>query len=89
MPYYGEPDGEMAIMTASSDSLFLQNRAMSTAVVPSVVGMGLRDAIYILENRGLKVKTEGAGRVVRQSIRQEQRPNDKPFCYHSDNTRQE
>lgn len=36
-------------------------------VVPDVRGMTLRDAIYLLENAGLKVKIEGTGRVVQQS----------------------
>jgi cell division protein FtsI (penicillin-binding protein 3) len=36
--------------------------------VPSVVGMGLRDAIYILESKGLQVRTVGRGTVVRQSL---------------------
>ncbi len=29
--------------------------------------MTLRDAIYVLENKGLKVSTEGRGRVKKQS----------------------
>lgn len=36
--------------------------------VPSVLGMGLRDAIYLLESRGLQVKIVGRGTVTRQSI---------------------
>jgi len=36
--------------------------------VPDVKGMGLRDAVYLLENRGLKVVVEGYGSVVYQSI---------------------
>lgn len=37
-------------------------------LVPNVVGMGLMDAVYILENRGLKVVVEGRGMVKSQSI---------------------
>jgi cell division protein FtsI (penicillin-binding protein 3) len=33
-----------------------------------VRGMGLRDALYLLENAGLQVKTLGIGTVRRQSI---------------------
>ena len=40
-----------------------------TNKVPNVVGMGLRDAIYILENRGLRVKAQGFGMVKKQSMR--------------------
>ena len=35
--------------------------------VPDVKGMGLRDAVYVLENIGMKVKVHGAGKVYRQS----------------------
>jgi cell division protein FtsI (penicillin-binding protein 3) len=36
--------------------------------VPNVVGMGLRDAIYLLESAGLSVRVTGSGMVKRQSI---------------------
>ncbi|MFZ1632881.1 MAG: penicillin-binding protein [Chitinophagales bacterium] len=36
--------------------------------MPDVRGMGLRDAMYLLETNGLKVKVNGAGKVVTQSI---------------------
>lgn len=35
--------------------------------VPNVMGMGLKDAIFLLENRGMKVTVEGTGSVVKQS----------------------
>ncbi len=35
--------------------------------VPDVRGMGLRDAVYLLENAGLQVSVTGRGRVVTQS----------------------
>ncbi len=41
---------------------------VSEKFVPDVTGMTLRDAIYLLENRGLKVSIEGQGRVKSQSI---------------------
>lgn len=37
--------------------------------MPDVVGMGLKDALFILENRGLKVSFTGKGSVRSQSIR--------------------
>ncbi|HWB62677.1 MAG TPA: penicillin-binding protein [Chitinophagales bacterium] len=37
-------------------------------VVPDVKGMGLKDAIYMLESMGLKVYITGKGNVVKQSI---------------------
>lgn len=37
-------------------------------IIPDVMGMTFRDAIFLLENSGLRVSYEGKGRVVRQSI---------------------
>lgn len=37
-------------------------------VMPNVVGMGLKDAIYMLENLGLKVMAKGKGKVLYQSL---------------------
>ena len=37
-------------------------------LVPSVKGWGLRDAVFILESRGLKVRVQGYGKVISQSL---------------------
>jgi cell division protein FtsI (penicillin-binding protein 3) len=37
-------------------------------LIPDVVGMGLKDAVYLLENRGVKVIVEGYGSIRFQSI---------------------
>ena len=52
----------------SADSLLLTGRVVSDKLVPSVVGMGLKDAVYLLENRGCRVKVQGVGRVTSQSV---------------------
>jgi cell division protein FtsI (penicillin-binding protein 3) len=36
--------------------------------VPNVKGMGLQDALYVLENAGLRVIVKGKGKVIQQSI---------------------
>jgi len=36
--------------------------------MPDLTGVGLRDAVRLLENKGLKVSFAGAGRVVKQSL---------------------
>jgi cell division protein FtsI (penicillin-binding protein 3) len=41
-----------------------------TDKMPDVSGMGLKDAVYLLENMGLKVSASGRGKVVYQSIAQ-------------------
>lgn len=38
--------------------------------MPDVIGMGARDAVFILESRGMKVAIKGRGRVMQQSIAQ-------------------
>jgi cell division protein FtsI (penicillin-binding protein 3) len=37
-------------------------------LMPNVVGMGLKDALYLLESRGLDVSFSGSGMVRWQSI---------------------
>ncbi len=39
------------------------------STMPNVVGMGLRDAVYMLESRGLTVRFSGSGMVCSQSIK--------------------
>lgn len=53
------------LMTSSS---MKSTQDPSNDEVPDVTGMGLRDALYILENAGLKVHTIGYGFVASQSI---------------------
>jgi cell division protein FtsI (penicillin-binding protein 3) len=36
--------------------------------VPNVSGMGLKDALFVLGNSGLKTQVRGSGRVVKQSL---------------------
>jgi cell division protein FtsI (penicillin-binding protein 3) len=56
-------------LKAKNDTLNVLPRQMMTKKqVPSVVGMGLKDALYVLENRGLRVQFSGYGKVVSQSI---------------------
>ena len=37
-------------------------------IVPNVIGMGARDAVFLLESRGVKAKLRGRGKVKSQSI---------------------
>jgi len=50
-------------------SVHISNIKMSQNTIPDVTGMGLRDAIYLLESRGLKVGYKGYGRITSQSIK--------------------
>ncbi len=50
------------------NQLHLSNQELRKNKVPNVQGMVIADALYLLENRGLKVQFEGNGRVVSQSV---------------------
>lgn len=53
----------------STNSVSLHKVAvMPKGFMPDVIGMGARDAVYMLESRGLRVSLQGRGKVVRQSI---------------------
>ena len=54
--------------TKGDKKIELTNRYMIKNLVPNVVEMGLRDALFLLENAGLHVIVRGKGRVTSQSI---------------------
>jgi cell division protein FtsI (penicillin-binding protein 3) len=47
----------------------LQKSDVKKGFMPNLKGYSLRDALFILENRGVKVKVEGQGKVYQQSVR--------------------
>jgi cell division protein FtsI (penicillin-binding protein 3) len=49
--------------------LTLKDLPLTENQVPDVVGMGAKDAVYVLENCGLRVTLSGRGHVVLQSIK--------------------
>lgn len=49
-------------------AVILESRSNMQNFVPSVIGMGAKDAVYLLESKGLKVSLSGVGRVKSQSI---------------------
>lgn len=51
-----------------SEQLLLKDIKMIDGLVPNVVGLGAKDAVFLMENRGLRVQLSGAGRVASQSI---------------------
>jgi cell division protein FtsI (penicillin-binding protein 3) len=71
IPYYNRAEGDWAVLRSEApDSLKLLMRPVEDKIVPNVLGMGLRDAFYLLENRGLKVQFNGSyGKVRQQSVK--------------------
>ena len=53
---------------AEGESLVLKPMAVRPGRVPNVQGLTLRDALFLLENRNLRVRVLGTGRVKWQSV---------------------
>lgn len=63
-----DQDAEWVAIQRQADKVILKERKMIKGLVPNVVGMGAKDAMFILENAGMRVKLHGRGVVTRQSI---------------------
>ena len=66
--YQSEEVGDWVSVKSGTEEAKLFAREIPEQGVPDVRGMGLRDALYLLENAGLRVKYEGIGTVKSQSI---------------------
>lgn len=64
----GEVTSGWCRSSASDDGIKIQNQRVYDNRVPNVVGMGAKDAVFLMENRGLVVKLEGIGAVCSQSV---------------------
>lgn len=65
--YKRSVDDEWIATKESGDTIRLVGVTPQQGQVPDVRGMTLRDAMYLLENSGLRVKFSGKGRVRKQS----------------------
>lgn len=52
----------------TSNGVAYQENTPIRGVMPNVNGMGLRDAMYLIGNAGLKARVKGSGKVMSQSI---------------------
>ena len=52
----------------SPNAVILQTSESKSGLVPNVIGMGAKDAVYLLESKGLRVQIYGIGKVRSQSI---------------------
>ncbi|MCE2789819.1 MAG: transpeptidase family protein [Saprospiraceae bacterium] len=52
----------------SNKKMNVEGSSLRKAEVPDVRGMGARDAVFLLENMGLKVNLQGVGKVRSQSV---------------------
>lgn len=69
IPYLDESNSSDWIkVTTSRDTVRLTTKTFENQAMPNVKGMGLKDALYLLENAGVKVYYEGTGVVKSQSV---------------------
>ena len=68
---YARPQAKSKWVVVSNidSTLNVENRFVRDHYVPNVVGMGAKDATFLLENEGLQVAIIGRGTVRRQSIK--------------------
>ena len=62
------PAAQWAVPVSSSSSVMLLPSAHHQGTMPDVTGMGVKDAVFLLEQMGLKVLLNGKGNVIKQSI---------------------
>lgn len=55
-------------VTCNPESVLLSKKEINNKLVPNVIGMGAKDAVYLLESMGLKARISGVGKVKSQSI---------------------
>lgn len=56
------------VQLAQNTAVIRNTAAAASMVMPDVTGMGLKDAVYLLENKGLKIAVQGKGKVISQSM---------------------
>ena len=61
-------DDELVNTTTRDSVVSMTQMKIGKYTVPKVIGLGAKDALYLLENKGLKVTMHGRGTVVQQSI---------------------
>lgn len=66
---HGASNEEWVQASPVQNSIKWKEREIVEGLVPNVYGMTLKDAIYLLENKGMNVRFEGKGRVKSQSIK--------------------
>lgn len=64
----GEELGWWVSTKSTPETMLLRERTIPDALVPNVVDMGLKDALYLLESHGLRVVANGRGTVRKQSV---------------------
>lgn len=68
VPVTDESNSEWVLTRTEETRVRFQNRLLIDGLMPNVMGMGLGDALYLLESLGLNAKVVGSGIVKTQSV---------------------
>jgi cell division protein FtsI (penicillin-binding protein 3) len=63
-----EDESDWVIGMPQDNSVALEPVLLESGKMPDVRGMGARDALYLLERKGIKVEVKGMGKVRKQSL---------------------
>jgi cell division protein FtsI (penicillin-binding protein 3) len=60
--------GDWVVAQREPTTIKLSNKKIVKGIVPNLIGMSLKDALFLLENEGLHVEFKGSGKIVFQSL---------------------
>jgi cell division protein FtsI (penicillin-binding protein 3) len=66
--YYIKENGEWFSTKKDGSRVELKSKHISKNAVPNVIGLSARDAVYLIESKGMSAHLVGYGKVVEQSI---------------------
>ena len=70
--YYENPDSKWSVALPDDTIMNVLVRKiedeLQRGVIPNVIGMNAKDAMYLLENAGVQVRLMGSGMIVKQSL---------------------
>ncbi|NOT38194.1 MAG: transpeptidase family protein [Saprospiraceae bacterium] len=68
LPYNNHHNEAWVKTTLGNNGIQTQPKTFVRGLIPDLTGMGLRDALFLLDRVGIKVKVTGSGKVIWQSI---------------------
>lgn len=74
-----EEEPEWGTVTMNENSVVFEELSTRENIIPNVVGMGAKDAIYLMKRAGLRVQANGYGKVVYQSLKPGQKAQKGAF----------
>jgi cell division protein FtsI (penicillin-binding protein 3) len=66
--FHSEINSNYGIVKKENNAMTVQANNVTKGLVPNLVGMDLKDALFVAENEGLKVQVFGNGKVKKQSL---------------------